>query len=84
MEFHSLSISFTGNEFFIRMMNIMRTRLEQAMFSSLTPQRRNIAAIDEHEKIFFAVRRRDTDGAIRAFVDHMITTENILREILDD
>ena len=84
MEFHSLSISFTGNEFFIRMMNIMRTRLEQAMFSSLTPQRRNIAAIDEHEKIFFAVRRRDTDGAIRAFVDHMITTENILREIMDD
>ena len=84
MEFHSLSIAFTGNEFFIKMMNMMRTRLEQAIFSSLNKQSRNLAAIDEHEKIFFAVKRRDTDGAIKAFVEHMNNTENILREMMDD
>lgn len=66
------------------MMNMMRTRLEQAIFSSLNKQYRNLAAIDEHEKIFFAVKRRDTDGAIKAFVEHMNNTENILREMMDD
>lgn len=84
MEFHMLSVSFTGNEFFIQIMNMMRTRLEQAMISSLREQLRPIAAIDEHEKIFSAVRRRDTDDAIRSLVDHMIMTEDILREIIID
>ena len=84
MEFHMLGVSFTGNEFFIQIMSMMRTRLEQAMFSSLKKQLRPIAAIDEHERIFSAVKRRDTDGAIRALVDHMSTTENILREMMGD
>ena len=83
MEFHMLSVSFTGNEFFIQIMNMMRTRLEQAMFSSLREQFRPIAAIDEHEKIFSAVRRRDTDDAIRSLVEHMNITENILRDMMD-
>ena len=84
MEFHMFSVSFTGNEFFIQIMNMMRTRLEQAMFSSLNRHLRPIAAIDEHEKIFYAIKRRDTDGAIRALVEHMNTTENILREMMED
>ena len=84
MEFHMLSVSFTGNEFFIQIMNMMRTRLEQAIFNSLSKQKRTIAAIDEHEKIFSAVKRRDTDGAIMALVNHMNTTENILREMMTD
>ena len=84
MEFHMLGVSFTGNEFFIQIMSMMRTRLEQAMFSSLKKQMRPIAAIDEHERIFSSVKRRDTDGAIRALVDHMSTTENILREMMAD
>ena len=84
MEFHMLGVSFTGNEFFIQIMSMMRTRLEQAMFSSLKKQMRPIAAIDEHERIFSAVKRRDTDGAIRALVEHMSTTENILREMMAD
>ncbi len=40
--------------------------------------------IYEHEKIFSAVRRRDTDESIRALVEHMNMTENILREIMTD
>ena len=84
MEFHMLSVSFTGNEFFIQIMNMMRTRLEQAIVSSLKKQNRTIAAIDEHEKIFSAVNRHDTDGAIRALVNHMEATESILREMMDD
>lgn len=84
MEFHMLSVSFTGNEFFIQIMNMMRTRLEQAIVSSLKKQNRTLAAIDEHEKIFSAVKLRDTDGAIRALVDHMNTTEDILREVMTD
>ena len=84
MEFHMLSVSFTGNEFFIQIMNMMRTRLEQAMFSSLNKQLRPIAAIDEHEKIFSAIRRCDTDTAIKSLVDHLDMTELILREMMDD
>ena len=84
MEFHMLSVSFTGNEFFIQIMSMMRTRLEQAMFSSLKKQLRPIAAIDEHEKIFSSVKLRDTDGAIRALVEHMNATEIILREMMAD
>ena len=84
MEFHMLSVSFTGNEFFIQIMNMMRTRLEQAIVSSLKKQNRTLAAIDEHEKIFSAVQRRDTDESIRALVDHMNTTEDILREVMTD
>ena len=84
MEFHMLSVAFTANEFFIQIMNTMRTRLEQAIVSSLKKQNRTIAAIDEHEKIFSAVKRHDTDGAIRALVEHMETTENILREMMTD
>lgn len=84
MEFHMLSVSFTGNEFFIQIMNMMRTRLEQAIVSSLKKQNRTLAAIDEHEKIFSAVKLRDTDGAIRALVDHLNMTENILREKMTD
>ena len=84
MEFHMLSVSFTANEFFIQIMNMMRTRLEQAIVSSLKKQNRTIAAIDEHEKIFSAVNRHDTDGAIRALVNHMEATESILREMMDD
>ena len=84
MEFHMLSVSFTGNEFFIQIMSMMRTRLEQAMFSSLKKQLRPIAAIDEHEKIFSSVKLRDTDGAIRALVEHMNATEIILREMMTD
>ena len=84
MEFHMLSVSFTGNEFFIQIMNMMRTRLEQAIVSSLKQKNRTIAAIDEHEKIFSAISRHDTDGAIRALVNHMDSTESILREMMDD
>lgn len=84
MEFHMLSVSFTGNEFFIQIMNMMRTRLEQAMFSSLKKNLRPIAAIDEHEKIFSSVKLRDTDGAIRALVEHMNATEIILCEMMTD
>lgn len=84
MEFHMLSVSFTGNEFFIQVMNMMRTRLEQAIVSSLKKQNRTLAAIDEHEKIFSAVKLRDTDGSIRALVTHMEITENILREMMTD
>lgn len=84
MEFHMLSVSFTGNEFFIQTMNMMRTRLEQASIQSLDRQQRPIAAISEHERIFSAVKRRDTDGAIRALVDHLNMTENILREVMTD
>ena len=84
MEFHMLSVAFTANEFFIQIMNTMRTRLEQAIVSSLKKQNRTIAAIDEHEKIFSAVKRHDTDGAIRALVEHMETTENILWEMMTD
>lgn len=84
MEFHMLSVSFTGNEFFIQTMNMMRTRLEQASIQSLDRQQRPIAAISEHERIFSAVKRRDTDGAIRALVDHLNMTENILREKMTD
>ena len=84
MEFHMLGVSFTGNEFFIQIMSMMRTRLEQAMFSSLKKQLRPIAAIDEHEKIFSSVKLRDTDGAIRALVEHMNATEIILREMMAD
>ncbi len=64
--------------------NFMRTQQEQAIVSSLKKQNRTLAAIDEHEKIFSAVKRRDTDGAIRALVDHMNMTENILHEMMAD
>lgn len=84
MAFHMLSISFTGNEFFIQIMNTMQTRLEQAMFKALDKQKRPGDAIGEHEKIYLAVRRRDTDGAISALADHMRMTESILREKMDD
>ena len=84
MQFHMLSVSFTGNEFFIQIMNMMATRLEQAMFKALDKQKRPRDAIGEHEKIWLAVRRRDTDGAISALAEHMKMTESILREKMDD
>ena len=84
MQFHMLSVSFTGNEFFIQIMNMMATRLEQAMFKALDKQTRPRDAIGEHEKIWLAVRRHDTDGAISALAEHMKMTESILREKMDD
>lgn len=84
MEFHMLSVLFTGNEFFVQIMNMMRTRLEQAIFNSLNRQHRNLAAIAEHEKIFSAVKFRDTDSAVHALIAHMTTTENILRDMISD
>ena len=84
MAFHMLSISFTGNEFFIQIMNTMQTRLEQAMFKALDKQKRPGDAIGKHEKIYLAVKRRDTDGAISALAEHMRMTESILREKMDD
>ena len=84
MEFHMLSVMFTGNEFFIHIMRMMKARLEQAIVSSLKKINRPLVAIREHEEILNGLLNRDADAAVQALRKHMQVTENILSEMMSD
>ena len=83
MEFHMLGVSYTGNEFFIHVMRMMRTRMEQAIVSSLAHSDRQFVAVQEHEAIIAALRAGDSEGARHALERHMRRTEEILRGMME-
>ena len=75
--FHSLLIASTRNSYLIRIHEQMRTKLEQAVFSSLHHTRRHAEAWEEHAAILLAIERRDETEAMRAFMAHMTATARV-------
>ena len=76
-EFHTRLIAATGNSYLIRIHEQMRTKLEQAVFTSLHHTRRHAEAWEEHAAILAGVGRRDEADAMRAFLAHMRATARV-------
>lgn len=76
-EFHTLLVSATENSYLIRIHEQMRTKLEQAVFTSLHHTRRHAQAWEEHAAILSAVGRRDEADAMRTFMVHMRATARV-------
>lgn len=75
--FHTLLTAATKNSYLIRIHEQMRTKLEQAIFTSLHHRRRHAAAWEEHAAILAEIERRDEAGAMRAFMAHMAATARV-------
>lgn len=78
IEFHGIIVRFTQNIYFIRMIDQMRTRMEQATVNSLTLKNRHIDALQEHKVIFSHLCKGDVEKAVEALQEHMRITERIL------
>ncbi|BEU86651.1 GntR family transcriptional regulator [Selenomonas sp. TAMA-11512] len=76
-EFHTLLVAATENSYLIRIYEQMRTKLEQAIFTSLHHRRRHAEAWEEHAAILSALERRDEADAMRAFMVHMRETARV-------
>ena len=76
-QFHTLLVAATGNSYLIRIHEQMRTKLEQAIFTSLHHRRRHAEAWEEHAAILSALGRRDEADAMRAFMVHMQATSRV-------
>ena len=75
--FHTLLVAATGNSYLIRIHEQMRTKLEQAIFTSLHHRRRHAEAWEEHAAILAGIERRDEAEAMRAFMVHMGATARV-------
>ena len=75
--FHTLLVAATGNSYLIRIHEQMRTKLEQAIFTSLPHRRRHAEAWEEHAAILAGIERRDEAEAMRAFMAHMTATARV-------
>ena len=80
VNFHRIIVEFTRNRFFIRLIDQMRTRMEQATVNSLTLKNRHINALKEHQKIFRCICAGSGDDAVEAYRDHMAITMEILKK----
>lgn len=76
-EFHTLLIAATENSYLIRIHEQMRTKLEQAVFTSLHHTRRHAEAWEEHAAILAGIGRHDGADAMRAFMLHMKATSRV-------
>lgn len=82
IEFHGIIVRFTQNMYFIRMVDQMRTRLEQTTVNSLTFKDRHKDALSEHRQILRHICGGDVEQAEKCFNKHMLITENILKKML--
>ena len=80
VDFHGIIVRFAKNEYFIKTIDMMRARLEQATISSLQFKNRNAAALKEHWAILKCIRSGKADDAYAAFEQHMKITEDIMRK----
>ena len=80
VEFHGIIVRFTGNRYFIRLVDQMRTRMEQATVNSLTLKNRQLEALQEHINVFECICSGDTQKADAAFRTHMDLTVRTLRK----
>lgn len=78
MEFHEISILFTNNVYFTGMHRMMQAQLERVTVSSLLDRGRHIAALQEHEAIFWELQKGNSEGAVSALEHHMKRTEELL------
>ena len=76
-EFHTLLVAATGNSYLIRIHEQMRTKLEQAVFTSLHHTRHHAQAWEEHAAMLSAIGRRDEADAMRTFMLHMRATARV-------
>lgn len=80
VEFHGIIVRFTKNKYFIRLVNQMRTRMEQATINSLTLKNRHIDALKEHQEIFKCICSGDIKKAENAYQKHMEITIKVLKK----
>ncbi|ORU00762.1 Transcriptional regulator, GntR family [Anaerovibrio sp. JC8] len=78
MEFHEVSINYTGNMYFARIFQMMRAQVERVTISSLVYKNRHEMAFQEHERILKALKAGDGDEAVRALQDHMDKTRELM------
>lgn len=78
VEFHAILVRFTGNKYFIRIIDQMRTRMEQATVHSLALKNRHIQALVEHQQILAYIHQGNLTEAERAYEEHMNMTVKIL------
>ncbi|WP_297967754.1 GntR family transcriptional regulator [uncultured Anaerovibrio sp.] len=78
MEFHEVSINYTGNMYFARIFQMMRAQVERVTISSLVYQNRHEMAFQEHESILKALKAGDGDGAVKALRLHMNKTREAM------
>ena len=76
-EFHTQLIEATKNSYLIRIHEQMRTKLEQAVFTSLHHTRRHAETWEEHASILTGIERRNEADAMRAFMAHMAATSRV-------
>lgn len=83
LRFHLTVAAATGNRIAERMMNAVRTPLQQALASIYhipgSPQR----SILQHRQILEAIRAGDAEGARRRMREHLMRVESDIRTILD-
>lgn len=80
VEFHGIIISFTKNKYFIRLIEQMRTRMEQATVNSLTLKNRHIDALKEHQRIYSYIGTGNVQKAVKAYEEHMEITAKALKK----
>lgn len=77
--FHGLIVRFTQNEYFVKTMDMLHSRLEKATVSSLKIKDRTAATLEEHQEIIRQIQSGDGEKAYEAFEYHMNTTAEIMR-----
>jgi DNA-binding FadR family transcriptional regulator len=74
--FHLAIATATGNSLFTKLVEDLRSILEeQSLAASTVPHRRD-GAINEHRAIYDAIVRRDSDAAARAMAAHLDAVDN--------
>ena len=79
VQFHGLIIAFTDNEYFVKTIDMLRSRLEKATVSSLKSYNRTNAALMEHRDLLTKIQSGNVDAAYQSFEEHMKITEEIMK-----
>ncbi len=79
VNFHGLIIAFTDNEYFVKTIDMLRSRLEKATVSSLKSYNRTNAALIEHRDLLTKIQSGNVDAAYQSFEKHMKITEEIMK-----
>lgn len=79
MDFHGLIVQFTENEYFINVIQMLRSRIEKATVNSLKQAGRMRVAIQEHGQLLALLKRGDEAAAGASFELHMKNTKEIMR-----
>lgn len=77
-DFHCIIVNCVGNPYLTRLNEQMRTKIEQATFTSLNITHRSAKACTEHGEILQQVIDGTEESVMQAFMEHMESTAKTL------